>query len=102
MMQRATKRWGLCLALVGALMTSSALMMRRATKRWGAFSAVLAAGLGPLAVRADEPPDLPRGEIARRGREATAFLEVGPGRSATAFCVHPSGLFVTNDHVIQN
>jgi hypothetical protein len=50
----------------------------------------------------DGPPELPRGEIAKRGREATAFLEVGLGRSATAFCVHPSGLFVTSDHVVEN
>jgi S1-C subfamily serine protease len=55
----------------------------------------------PADLGADGPPDLPRGELARRGREATAFLEVGAGRSATAFCVHPSGLFVTNDHVLR-
>jgi hypothetical protein len=52
--------------------------------------------------RGDGPPDLPRSEIAKRGREATAFLEVGTGRSATAFCVHPSGLLVTSDHVFAN
>jgi S1-C subfamily serine protease len=79
-------------------------MTQRAIRWLGAFSAsaVFAACLGLLSARSDEPPDLPRGEIAKRGREATAFLEVGPGRSATAFCVHPSGLFVTNDHVVQN
>jgi hypothetical protein len=52
--------------------------------------------------KGDGPPDLPRSEIAKRGREATAFLEVAPVRSATAFCVHPSGLFVTNDHAVEN
>ena len=77
-------------------------MNRLATKRSAAFFAVLAAGLLPIALGANEPPDLSRAEIAKRGREATAFLEVGPGRSATAFCVHPSGLFVTNFHVVQD
>jgi hypothetical protein len=77
-------------------------MIRHALRRFGVFFTVFAACIGPLSAAADEPPDLPRGEIAKRGKEATAFLEAGPGRSATAFCVHPSGLFVTNDHVIQN
>jgi hypothetical protein len=50
---------------------------------------------------ADEAPDLPVGELAKRGRAATAYLEVAPGRTATAFCVHPSGLFITNHHVVH-
>src|SRR6185503_15623380 len=40
-------------------------------------------------------------EIGKRGKAATAFVEV-PGRgSGTGFCIHPSGLFVTNEHVIR-
>ncbi len=62
---------------------------------------MLAAWLGTFASAADEPPDLPSSEIVKRGRDATAFVEAGPGRSASAFCVHPSGLFITNNHVIQ-
>src|SRR5262249_24578610 len=38
---------------------------------------------------------------AKRGKAATAFAEV-PGRgTGTAFCVHPSGLFVSNEHVVR-
>lgn len=40
-------------------------------------------------------------EIGKRGKAATAFVEV-PGRgTGTGFCVHPSGLFVTNEHVVR-
>ena len=77
-------------------------MTQNCLVRGGAIPAVLMACLGLHAAGGDGPPDLPRGEIAKRGREATAFLEVGPGRSATAFCIHPSGLFVTNDHAVEN
>jgi hypothetical protein len=43
---------------------------------------------------------LPRTEIAKRAKAAAALLEFRP-RYATAFCVHPSGLFVTNDHALR-
>ena len=40
-------------------------------------------------------------EIGKRGKAATAFVEV-PGRgSGTAFSVHPSGLFITNEQVVR-
>jgi hypothetical protein len=77
-------------------------MVRFTTRCSAAFLAVLAAGLWPDAPSTADARDLSKNQIARRGREATAFLEVGPGRSATAFCVHPSGLFVTNVHAIKN
>jgi hypothetical protein len=77
-------------------------MIRIAPRRSRAFLAVVAAGLWPIAASADEPGDLSRAEIAQRGRAATAFLEVGPHRSATAFCVHKTGFFVTNAHVVQD
>ena len=86
---------------VASFVNRGGAMNPRAAKLWGAVCLVFAAWSGSVALGADAAPDLPRGEIARRGREATAFLEVGPGRSATAFCIHPSGLFVTNDHVLQ-
>ncbi|MFO0887678.1 MAG: serine protease [Isosphaeraceae bacterium] len=76
-------------------------MNRRDSRRWAVLACLLALGIPMAEVRADDPPDLPAAEIARRGKEATSLLEAGPGRSATAFCVHPSGLFVTNDHVFQ-
>ncbi len=42
------------------------------------------------------------GEQIRKGKAATALVEVkGPrGSTATAFCVHPSGLFLTNAHAV--
>ncbi len=45
--------------------------------------------------RGDEPPDLSGEELARRGTEATAIINGPAASQATAFCVHPSGLFVT-------
>lgn len=53
------------------------------------------------------PPDargdgdkLPKVEIGKRGKAATALVEV-KGATGTAFCVHSSGLFVTNEHVVR-
>lgn len=63
-------------------------------------SVTFVALLGVLggAFAADEPRS--REEIAKRGKAATALVEIKP-RHASAFCVHPSGLFVTNEHVIR-
>jgi hypothetical protein len=41
-----------------------------------------------------------RAELAKRGKAASAFVVGGTG-TGTAFCVHPSGLFVTNEHVVR-
>ncbi len=55
--------------------------------------------LGTTALLAADKPT--KVEIGKKGKAATAFVDV-PGRgSGTAFCVHPSGLFVTNEHVIR-
>ena len=45
-----------------------------------------------------EPPDLSKDELIRRGTDATAFVDFTgySGSFASALCVHPSGLFVTN------
>jgi S1-C subfamily serine protease len=41
-------------------------------------------------------------EIGRLGKAATALVEVQATRSTgSAFCIHPSGLFVTNEHVVR-
>ena len=54
-----------------------------------------------LAVVPARAEKLTKAEIGKLGKAATAFVEV-PGRgSGTAFCVHPSGLFVTNEHVVR-
>jgi hypothetical protein len=55
----------------------------------------------PLGVAASPGQETPVAEVVKRGKEATAFLEFGPGQTATAFCVHPSGYFITNDHVVH-
>ena len=47
---------------------------------------------------ADKPTKV---EIGKRGKAATAFAEVPQVGSGTAFCIHPSGLFVTNEHVVR-
>ncbi len=50
----------------------------------------------------DDKDKVPKVEIAKRGKAATAFVEISPkGGAGTAFCVHPSGLFVTNEHVVR-
>jgi S1-C subfamily serine protease len=44
-------------------------------------------------------------EIARAGKAATAFVEAKTPRGiayGSAFCVHKSGFFITNHHVIAN
>jgi S1-C subfamily serine protease len=64
--------------------------------------AVLAAGLLTLVLPAaarDEKPK--RVEIGKRAKAATAFVDVPGLGTGTAFCVHPSGLFVTNEHVVR-
>jgi hypothetical protein len=54
-------------------------------------------GSGPAA---DE--SLERVEISKIGKAATALVELKPRRGyASAFCIHPSGLFLTNDHAAQ-
>src|SRR5437762_1035944 len=63
------------------------------------------AGLAALAAlmltgpaRADKPT---KAEIGQWGKAATAFVDVSGRGTWSAFCVHPSGLFVTNEHVVR-
>ncbi len=45
---------------------------------------------------------LSRVDIARIGKAATALVEVkAPHGFGSAFCIHPSGLFLTNAHVTK-
>ncbi len=53
-----------------------------------------------LLLAATARAELPRAEIAKRGTAATAFIQVGRA-SGSGFCVHPSGYFVTNEHVVR-
>jgi hypothetical protein len=42
-------------------------------------------------------------ELVQRGKAATAFLDLPQKEiSATAVCIHKSGLFVTNEHAVKN
>src|SRR5262245_14180422 len=75
--------------------------------RWG-IAVVLGALLVPAAI-AEEPRLLTKAEVVKRAKPAVAFVvaEVDMrGRAAaaqgSAFCVHPSGLFVTNAHVVKD
>lgn len=65
----------------------------------GLLSGMLVFSL-PAAARGDGDK-LPKVEIGKRGKAATALVEVPKVGSGTAFCIHPSGLFVTNEHVIR-
>ena len=45
---------------------------------------------------------LTRAEIAKRGKAATALVHLKADRAfGTAFCIHSSGLFITNQHVVK-
>ncbi len=69
--------------------------MVTATRAWVPLVLLLALG---RCHAADEP--LTKVEIAKIGKAATALVEV-KSRFAygSAFCIHPSGLFLTNEHV---
>ncbi len=48
------------------------------------------------ALRADIAP-----EALDKGKRATAFVEVGNTGAGSAFCIDPSGFFITNNHVVS-
>jgi S1-C subfamily serine protease len=60
--------------------------------------AVLLAAWGSCPA-ADEP--LSRVEIGKIGKAGTVLVEVKQRGYGSAFCVHPGGLFVTNEHVVR-
>lgn len=56
-----------------------------------------------LAFSAHAADELSRAEIAKLGKAATAYVENKTKKSSgTAFCIHLSGLFLTNQHVIAD
>jgi hypothetical protein len=60
--------------------------------------------LGLVGGRGKAPADegkLTKVEIGKRGKAATAFIHVPGQGTGTGFCVHPTGLFVTNEHVVR-
>jgi hypothetical protein len=71
--------------------------MLTAARRASVLAVVL---LGFGTCRAADP--LPREEVARIGKASTALVVVKPALDyASAFCVHDSGLFLTNEHVVR-
>jgi hypothetical protein len=60
--------------------------------------ALLALPLAAALAAAAEP--LSRAEVAKLAKPATALVEVKGVGFGSSFCVHPSGLFVTNEHVV--
>ncbi|MCG3124535.1 MAG: hypothetical protein GIKADHBN_03003 [Phycisphaerales bacterium] len=73
--------------------------MRTFTGRWFAWALCVAAcvmAVGPVAAAQPESA-----RIVERGKAATAIVVVNDGeRFGSAFCVHPSGIFITNRHVV--
>jgi hypothetical protein len=54
--------------------------------------------LAAAAARGDGPS---RSEIAKLGKAATALVEASNNKQGSAFCIHPAGFFVTNEHVVR-
>ncbi len=68
------------------------------SKSWRCWSAL---ALVALAYPPAYGEKLSKAEISKRGKAATALVEVKPAGTGTAFCVHSSGLFITNEHVVR-
>ena len=55
----------------------------------------------PVWVYAEDPPALSKEDLLPLGKAATALVEVNRSSYGSAFCIHPSGLFITNNHVVE-
>ncbi len=69
------------------------------------FSAALAVFVVTGAVPAALADSLTKADVAKLGKAATVFVQVktpAGTASGSGFCVHPSGVFVTNEHVIHD
>lgn len=64
------------------------------------ISATILSFLLELSIVAADP--LPRSEVEKIGKAGTVLVEVKPNGSGTGFCVHPTGWFVTNYHVVRD
>ena len=63
------------------------------------FPFILAASLVLLARPDAQADGLTKADVAKLGKAATVFVVAKSG-TGTGFCVQPSGLFVTNEHII--
>ena len=70
--------------------------MPRSIARIVALFAIL---LIALPLRAQGEPT--KVEIVKLAKPATAYVEVPNVGSGSAFCIHPTGLFITNEHVVR-
>jgi Trypsin-like peptidase domain len=64
----------------------------------------LAVFLAATAVARPADGELSRAEIGKLGKRSTALVECQLGRGkgyGSAFCIHASGLFITNEHVVH-
>lgn len=69
-------------------------------KRWQIGLIGLLAAAAALCANVGKAQVTP--EIVRRGKAATALIEVANGSiTGSAFCISPAGLFVTNEHVVD-
>lgn len=72
--------------------------MQRAKRLLGMLWFVLT--VGALLIAPGQAQIAPN--VVQRGKLATALVEVGNGKAyGSAFCIHASGLFVTNAHVVD-
>lgn len=71
-----------------------------ASRSWYAMALLFVCA--PFGRAADEP--LTKVQVGKIGKASTALVESRDGGrqiSGSAFCIHPSGLFVTNEHIAQ-
>lgn len=70
---------------------------------WAIWSLAAVCFIGAQSIA--QQPELSKAEVAKLGKAATVFVEVKTSTgssSGSGFCVHSSGLFITNEHVIQD
>src|SRR6266850_8060622 len=63
------------------------------------FGVVLCSLFVAASVAQQEP--LSRTEVVKIGKPATVLVEVQKG-TGSGFCIHPSGYFITNEHVVRS
>lgn len=70
-------------------------------KRHAFTALVIPLLLVPVFALADDFTELSKAEIVKLGKSATALIQVDKDYYGSAFCIHPSGLFITNNHVLR-
>ena len=65
------------------------------------LSRILTASVFFVTVAPARAQNLTKAEIGKLGKAASVFVELTNHTMGTGFCVHSSGLFITNHHVIR-